>query len=271
MTRVDFEPAHTAHSLMWAEIRRRNHTQSSFQFFHLKTVLLGKRGRASEKIQAGKSWIISFNWNGKSVCMRVGEIIGVQANQEWCCVGFFGPVWRVKRVPLLFEVREFHVIEDRMRDGMIFMKDVGFPAFVSHRHTFRTISSVSLFRQRTRTSQRAPLSRCCHFNIACQDEHHDAESERFCEECLSLLGEQKHMDHSKQSYNCKDFQKVNATLECPQIDDWLNPDGETSDGSNLNFRVYYGNCGYLPGLYEKRPTLADGTPQPHMGQSFLSQ
>ena len=137
---VDFRETHTAHVQMWANVQGRVRDLDEVQFCDIRKALLGKRGRANEVIEAGKSWVLRME-NGGERCllMRVKEIVGVRQRGEsgdWVEVGLFGNTWRLQRVPEMFEIREFHALTHRRSDSLMLMSMVSFVAWVEHRHRF---------------------------------------------------------------------------------------------------------------------------------------
>lgn len=123
---------------MWMQIQGgdRDIEVEHLQFFSLGNVILGKRGRASERIEVNKSWVTGFDWIRKKAVLKVTEIVGVKERGEWAWIGLFGPSWATRRVPNLYQVREFDVVKDRLSDNIMMVRHVGLPAVVIHKHRF---------------------------------------------------------------------------------------------------------------------------------------
>ena len=87
--------------------------------------------------------------------------------------------------------------------------------------------------------------------------------------CVDLVSDRRHAKGSRESLRCRDFEKLRGDFECPAIENFLNVRrNDRTPKENLTFRVYSGNSGYLPGLFQRRPATRDGRPQPHVGVDF---
>lgn len=126
---------HEPHARMWFRLSREEQKSDSLEFFTVKKVALGKRGKASEELKAGESYVVTYVARSRTL-MRVREIVGVKVGGEWTKGGLYGERWKLKDVVKLFEVGEFDVVEDRLRDNLILISEVGLPAWVDHLHVY---------------------------------------------------------------------------------------------------------------------------------------
>lgn len=67
---------------------------------------------------------------------------------------------------------------------------------------------------------------------------------------------------------CRNFKQIYGQLICPNLDEYASI-GDAVSSENLFFQVFYGNSGFLPGLFMKRPDAWDRGMGTHMGTNFI--
>ena len=70
------------------------------------------------------------------------------------------------------------------------------------------------------------------------------------------------------SVSCRDFRHASGSLVCPEMHEFVNFSDEHVP-PNVTFRIYSGNSGWLPGLYERRHDSWDQGMRTHLGRDYL--
>lgn len=68
----------------------------------------------------------------------------------------------------------------------------------------------------------------------------------------------------------RNFEKISGSLQCPRLLDIIDLSNPLAL-ENLWFRVYYGNSGYLPSIFQRRDPDWDKDLATHLSRSFVER
>ena len=267
------------------------------KIIEIRRMVLGGRGRANRVIESytgdskDKCWLFEFgeqDTHGVSqtvLLQRVDMILGVDNNGVLTHLRFFGPQWRARRVANLFEVYETNAMRDFLGRRSLPLNRVAYPCRVQHKHRVARSADHCVWEQITQNSSFLETTQVCRFDIVCDKHAHEAPN--FCKECMHRVirggdkkpGSRKCVQITKKgrscrncvhsSVDCRHFKDMSGSIRCLEIYDFVDWQGSDEVVPNCDFRVYSGNSGWLPGLYEKRSKLWDQGMRTHLGANYL--
>lgn len=285
--RVHFDEFNEIHTSFLTKFEQENGSQGINSLVAIQRMSLKGRGKANQLIfprVPGKtegSFLLQVQDDACWV-MSIEKIMGAtDENMNVSYVSCYGPVWEIFRNDDVYEVFEFNARQHFRGRRWWSLDEISLPCWVRHIHRFPE-GDVSNFCQ-SLTDQSASIFNHCRFDIACHE--HDDRRENFCEDCLRILTRGRHAPGTDgyviqiktwgdvrlcfiSALGCRNFERILGSLTCPQLHSIIGAVHQMPL-RNLWFRVYYGNSGYMPSLFQRRDPDWDQDLATHLSRSFI--